>query len=160
MDHLESKTGRLSKWNNARLVECIYCTIDAEKNNYSLLFYNGKPRMYNYVVYFGFSKNSFFKCIMKFYIDQRQSYILVFAKIFKVAFTWSRTKRPQNGHWDSGKILHALYQFFNKNVCFVTFCKIRCQIMMWKSFWKLCGKKFFFTLLRNLGSHQFTIMMQ
>ena len=43
--------------------------------------------MYNYVVYVGFSKNSFFKCIMKFYIDQRQSYILVFAKIFKVAFT-------------------------------------------------------------------------
>lgn len=39
-------------------------------------FYNGKPRMYNYVVYFGFSKNSFFKCIMKFYIDQRQSYKL------------------------------------------------------------------------------------
>lgn len=32
--------------------------------------------MYNYVVYFGFSKNSFFKCIMKFYIDQRQSYKL------------------------------------------------------------------------------------
>ena len=81
--------------------------------------------MYNYVVYVGFSKNSFFKCIMKFYIDQRQSYILVFAKFSK----W-------HSHDQNKKTIEALEKYFTLCTSFsirMFVCDLlqnRCQIMM------------------------------